>query len=146
MLVRFVQQYITWCQKSEVQMQINISDGYNLTLSRAQLSECTPEINGLECVSMLSFVSVSNQKYTELMEHPQEDLSCLLQTIQSGWPECRRDAPVPVQPYWDSRSQLVSSDGLIYKGLCIVVSPTGAHAETHSPVSFGDSEKQTAST
>ncbi|KAL0153751.1 hypothetical protein M9458_050972 [Cirrhinus mrigala] len=80
--------------------------------------------NGLECVSMLSFVSVSDQKYTELKERTREELNCLLQTIQSGWLDRRRDAPVPVQPYWDSRSQLASSDGLIYKGLCIVVPPT----------------------
>lgn len=30
------------------------------TLSRAQLSECKPEIDGLECISMLSFVEVSD--------------------------------------------------------------------------------------
>ncbi len=39
------------------------------TLSRAQLPERKPEIDGLECVSMLSFVSVSYQKYTELKVH-----------------------------------------------------------------------------
>ena len=94
------------------------------TLSRAQLPEKKPEIDGLECVSMLSFVSVSDQKYTELQECTKKELSCLQQTIQRGWPEHRRELPIPVQPYWDSRSQLVCSDGVIYKGLRIVVPPS----------------------
>lgn len=34
------------------------------TLSRAQLTENTPAINGLECICMLHFVSVSDQNYT----------------------------------------------------------------------------------
>ncbi|KAK0131334.1 hypothetical protein N1851_033983 [Merluccius polli] len=94
------------------------------TLSRAQLSENTPEIDGLECISMLNFVSVSDQKYAELKERTKEELSCLQQVIQRGWPEHRREVPVQVQPYWDSRSQLALSDGLLFKGLRIVVPPT----------------------
>ncbi len=38
------------------------------TLSRAQLPEKKSEIEGLECISMLSFVSVSEQRYSELQE------------------------------------------------------------------------------
>ncbi|KAK0156522.1 Apoptosis-stimulating of p53 protein 1 [Merluccius polli] len=94
------------------------------TLSRAQLSENTPEIDGLECISMLNFVSVSDQKYAELKERTKEELSCLQQVIQRGWPEHRREVPVQVQPYWDSRSQLTMSDDLLFKGLRIVVPPT----------------------
>ena len=94
------------------------------TLSRAQLSENTPEMDGLECISMLNFVSVSDQKYRELQVRTKEELSCLQQIIQCGWPEHRREVPVQIQPYWDSRSQLALSDGLIFKGLQIVVTPT----------------------
>ena len=94
------------------------------TLSRAQLSENTPEMDGLECISMLNFVSVGDQKYTELQVRTKEELSCLQQIIQCGWPEHRREVPVQIQPYWDSRSQLALSDGLIFKGLRIVVPPT----------------------
>ena len=74
------------------------------TLSRAQLRDNTPETAGLECVSMLNFVSVSDQKYAELQERTKEELSLLQQTIQQGWPDNRREVPAPVQPYWDSRS------------------------------------------
>ena len=94
------------------------------TLSIARLSENTPEMDGLECISMLNFVSVSDQKYRELQVRTKEELSCLQQIIQCGWPEHRREVPVQIQPYWDSRSQLALSDGLIFKGLQIVVTPT----------------------
>ena len=92
------------------------------TLSRAQLSENTSEMDGLECFSMLNFVS--DQKYTELQVQTKEELNCLQQVIQCGWPEHRREMPVQIQPYWDSRSQLVLSDGLNFKGLQIVKPPT----------------------
>lgn len=94
------------------------------TLSRAQLSESTPEMAGLECVSTHSFVSVSGQKYTELQECTKEELCWLQQTIQQGWPDHRREVPTLVQPYWDSRSQLTLLDGIIYKGMRIMVPPT----------------------
>ena len=94
------------------------------TLSRAQLQDSTPEAGSLECVSMLNFVSVSEQKYTELQERSKEELSLLQQTIQQGWPDSRREVPISVHPYWDSRSQLAVSDGIVYKGLRIVVPPT----------------------
>lgn len=34
------------------------------------------------------------------------------------------EVPSPVQPYLDTRCQLALSDGIIYKGVCIVVPPT----------------------
>lgn len=94
------------------------------TLSRAQLRDSTPEAGDLECVSMLDFVSVSEQKYSELQERSDKELSLLQQTIQQGWLSCRREVPPLVQPYWDSRSQLAVCDGIVCKGLRIVVPPT----------------------
>lgn len=38
------------------------------TLSRAQLSHSTPELEHLECVSMLNYVAISEEKYAELQE------------------------------------------------------------------------------
>jgi hypothetical protein len=70
------------------------------TLSRAQLPENKPEMEGFECISMLNFVSVSEQKYSELQNCAKKELSCLQQTIQQGWPDHRREAPNAGQPYW----------------------------------------------
>lgn len=63
------------------------------TLSRAQLSESTPEIDDLECVSMISFISVSDDKYTELQECTTNELSPLIAVIQKGWPDYRQKRP-----------------------------------------------------
>lgn len=94
------------------------------TLSRAQLPDNTPETGSHECVSMLNFVSVSDEKYAELQERTKVELGLLQQMIQRGWPDSRREVLTPVQPYWDSRSQLAVSDGIVYKGMRIVVPPT----------------------
>ncbi|KAJ8366207.1 hypothetical protein SKAU_G00150380 [Synaphobranchus kaupii] len=94
------------------------------TLSRAQLPDNTPEAGSIESVSMLNFVSVTDERYAELQECTKEELGLLQQTIQQGWPDDRRDVQTPVQPYWDSRSQLAVSDGIVYKGMRIVVPPT----------------------
>lgn len=94
------------------------------TLSRAQLSHNTPELEHLECVSMLNYVAVSEEKYAELQECTKKELSSLQHVIQQGWPEHRRDAPTTVQPYWESKSQLTICDGVVYKGLRIVIPPT----------------------
>ncbi|CAJ1066454.1 Transposon Ty3-G Gag-Pol poly [Xyrichtys novacula] len=88
------------------------------------LRDSTPEAGSLGCVSMLNFVSVSEQKYSELQEHSDEELGLLQQIIQQGWPSRRREVPILVQPYWDSRSQLTVCDGIVFKGLRIVVAPT----------------------
>ena len=42
----------------------------------------------------------------------------------TGWPEHRRAAPVAVRPYWDSRDQLSVSEGIIFKGMRIVIPPS----------------------
>lgn len=94
------------------------------TLSRAQLSDKTPKAGSLECVSMINFLSVSDEKYAELQTRTNNELSLLQQVIQHGWPGNRREVPIPVQPYWDSRSQLAVTDGIVYKGMRIVVPPT----------------------
>ncbi len=68
------------------------------TLSRAQLICNTPELDGLESVSMLNYVAVSEGKYNELQECAKRELTVLQHVIQQGQPEHSRDVPVAVQP------------------------------------------------
>ena len=47
--------------------------------------------------------------------------------IQAGWPETKRLVPlVPhsIREYWESRDELAVSDGVIYRGMKIVVPPS----------------------
>ena len=95
------------------------------TLSRAYLPDTPyPEITDLEPVSTLDFLSITKDKYTELQEHTQRELNQLQTTILNGWPNVRQEVPASLRPYWDSRSELAVCDGIIYKGMRIVVPPS----------------------
>ena len=95
------------------------------TLSRTYLPDTpNPEITDLEQVRTLDFLSISKDKYTELQEHTQRGLNQLQTIILNGWPNVRQEVPASLRPYWDSRSELVVCDGIIYKGMRIVVPPS----------------------
>ena len=95
------------------------------TLSRAYLPDTpNPEITDLEQVRTLDFLSISKDKYTELQEHTQRELNQLQTIILNGWPNVRQEVPASLGPYWDSRSELVVCDGIIYKGMRIIVPPS----------------------
>ena len=44
--------------------------------------------------------------------------------VLAGWPDRRQEVPASLTPYWDSRGELAVSDGVIYKGMRIVVPPS----------------------
>ena len=95
------------------------------TLSRAYLPDTPhPEITDLEPVSTLDFLSITIDKYTELQEHTQRELNQLQTTTLNGWPNVRQEVPASLRSYWDSRSELAVCDGIIYKGMRIVVPPS----------------------
>ena len=101
--------------------EMNLPD----TLSRAHLTgPSEPELDNLEQVSALDFLSVTKEKYNEIQQSTQCELNQLQALILSGWPDTRQEVPVQLRPYWDSRSELAVSDGVIYKGMRIVIPPS----------------------
>ena len=72
----------------------------------------------------VKMISVSETKYTEIQDYTHKELSMLSQVIMKGWPDTRNETPIEVRAYWDSRDQLSTSDGIIYKGLRIVIPPS----------------------
>ena len=68
-------------------------------------------------------ISVSKPKYEEIKHYTDTGLSMLSSVIiiLAGWPDTRSETPVEVRPYWNLRDQLSVSDGIIYKGLRIVI-------------------------
>lgn len=92
------------------------------TLSRAQLPENKPWKSSSVSPCSTLFQSVSRN--IQSSRTAQTRCSCLQQTIRQGWPDRRCDVPNAVQTFWDSQSQLVVADGVVYKGLCIVVPPS----------------------
>ena len=73
---------------------------------------------------MTNFIPISSTKYQEIQQLTANELNTLYHTILNGWPNHRREAPFAVQPYCDSRDQLSVSDGIIYKGMRVVIPPS----------------------
>jgi predicted aspartyl protease len=94
------------------------------TLSRAYLPEQPGDGEEFEYVNMTNFIPISSTKYQEIQQLTANELNNLYHTILNGWPNHRREAPRAVQPYWDSRDQLSVSDGIIYKGMRVVIPPS----------------------
>jgi hypothetical protein len=94
------------------------------TLSRAYLPYSKSEVDDLEHVSMIDMISVSKPKYAEIQARTQEELHSLYEITLEGWPDIKDQTTLLVRPFWDSRDQLAVCDGVIYKGLRIVVPPS----------------------
>ena len=44
--------------------------------------------------------------------------------IQVGWPETKQHVPHSIRQYWDTRDELAVLDGVIYRGMRIVIAPS----------------------
>ena len=94
------------------------------TLSRAHLPDQAPEIPQLYAVKSIDFLSVSKEKHEEIKKKTQEELTPLKDTILKGWPDSKTNVEPVAKPFWDSRAELTVSDGVIYKGMRIVIPPS----------------------
>ena len=93
------------------------------TLSRAYLNEVPPEEEEIQ-VNMLERISISEPKYAELQQNTANELNELYTIIQAGWPETKQQVPHSIRQYWDTRGELAVLDGVIYRGMRIVVPPS----------------------
>ena len=73
---------------------------------------------------MLERISISEPKYTELQQKTANEFHELYAMIQAGWPETKRQVPHSIREYWESRDELAVLDGVIYRGMKIVVPPS----------------------
>ena len=93
------------------------------TLSRASLDEMPLEDDELQ-VNMVERISITEAKYAQLQQNTANELHELYSMIQSGWPETKHEVPHIIRQYWDTRDELAVLDGVIYRGMRIVVPPT----------------------
>ena len=49
------------------------------------------------------------------------ELTLLKHAIMHGWPSTIREVPNKIQTYWTFREELTIEDGIVLKGICIVV-------------------------
>ena len=93
------------------------------TLSRASLNETPKEEDELQ-VSMVERMSVSQTKYVQFQNSTANELYELYTIIQAGWPDSKQEVPHSIRPYWEVRNELATLDGIIYRGMRVVVPPS----------------------
>ena len=99
------------------------------TLSRASLPVTEQEIYE-EFQEIHMVLAVSEERYEEFQKGTKTDseLQAVLSLVKNGWPDTRQQIPAEARPYWTFRDELVTADGLLFKGTRLVV-PTVLRAE-----------------
>ena len=71
----------------------------------------------------VDYVAFSRPWIETIKEQLQEDpiLATVYQLVQQGWPHQRRHVPRIARRYFDFRDELSTDEGLLLKGLCIVI-------------------------
>ena len=75
-------------------------------------------------VNTVDFIAVSPKRYRQFQDCTLNELHKLHQVITKGWPDTRKEAPHNVREYWNFRDELGVADGIILKGMRIVVPPS----------------------
>ena len=92
-------------------------------LSRANLPNTEPDEEPI-MVNMVDFVAVTPTRYQDFQTRTADELNELHTIILKGWPDTKSDTPHAVREYWPYRDELAVYDGLVYKGMRIVVPPS----------------------
>ena len=73
---------------------------------------------------MLDRISITQDNYHELQQKTANELYELYAVIQAGWPNTKQQVPHSVKPYWENRDESAVLDGVIYRGMRIVLPPS----------------------
>ena len=97
------------------------------TLSRASLSNSTPELHPTEIDSYVHTVEsqylISDSRLQQFRDETRKDenLMLLKDYILNGWPKSQKLVPVSIRPYYIYRQHLTYSNGIIYKDTQFIV-------------------------
>ena len=72
---------------------------------------------------MMDYVSVStstSQKIKEAMIQD-EQMQCLIKTVQNGWPDLKSEVPDCIKNYFNFREEITTQDGLLFKGDRLII-------------------------
>ena len=107
----------------EVQYKCGTDIPIGDTLSRANLPNAEPDTEPI-MVNMTQFISVTPSRYQDFQQRTANELNELHSMILKGWPDTRSETPHSIREYWTHRDELSVSDGIVYKGMRIVVPPS----------------------
>ena len=103
-------------------VELSVADA----LSRSYLPETAetliPDLEVKE-VHLTTHLPFSPEKYVEMQQATAADpvMQALTSIIQHGWPKSKKDVPNALRQYWDSRDELSSVDGLLFKAQRLIV-------------------------
>ena len=96
-------------------------------LSRANLPDEEPDIEP-QLINVVDHIAIAPARYKKFQEATAHELYELQQIIKKGWPDTKAETPHSTREYWNFRDELSLADGLILKGMKIVVPPS-MHSE-----------------
>ena len=93
-------------------------------------SSNTPTIPGLNLEVSSLELNASPSKLEHIRQESECDAQILIlkKLIIQGWSKDIMQCPLPVRSYWNFRDELLIVDGVVIKGICIVI-PTKLHPE-----------------
>ena len=100
------------------------------TLSRAYLDETKEDLNPNLSINSILHLPVTEERYREIQLATSQDgeLQILQEIVQSGWPNRKELVPDNIRHYWSCRDEISCIDGLLFKGLKLIV-PTSLRKE-----------------
>ena len=102
------------------------------TLSRATdpkhpkgIDSSTAEEIDLYVDMVMKSIPISEKRMIQIKEETQKDekMKTLIRIIQEGWPNNKRNCLPEVTDYWNVRESLSVQDGIVLKGLRVVIPP-----------------------
>ena len=74
-------------------------------------------------VKQLQFINVSTGTRSQIQKTTAADpvLQTLATAILTGWPDVKENFPNSIRQYWNMRDELTVQDGVIYKGMKVVI-------------------------
>jgi hypothetical protein len=113
-------------QKYDVQIKYVPGKDVPVADALSRISSCRGDtLPGLDVTvhEVLLSPNVSPTRVPQIQEETMKDttLSVLCKIISEGWPEKRSECPAYLHPYWNYRDELTVSNGMILKGLRIVI-------------------------
>ena len=78
---------------------------------------------GLDNISYAEYTSVSRNSQAEIKVATENDpaLQLLKATVMKGWPDSKEETPAKIQEYWNFREEITIQDGILYKGLRMII-------------------------
>ena len=78
---------------------------------------------GLDSISYAEYTSVSRNSQGEIRVATENDpaLQLLKATVMKGWPDSKEQTPAMIQKYWNFREEITIPDGILYKGLRMII-------------------------